>query len=383
MNVSEYKGGKMKRNYDVKLIAKMKQNENFEFIDNLAVTVKPIPEGGAWGDMDPRLYQSMKRLPLIYRFMPKPKQNLTIHEKVKPLRKMFADYKGIQMVTEGVITKEFCVNGADGHQIPIRLYKRTMASEKLPILVYYHGGGFFGGSADIVEQLCKLLVSNFDCAVLNVTYRLCPENHYPAPLDDCYNAAKWAYENAESFGGDQHRIAVGGDSAGGNLAAAVTLRNREEKANMVKLQVLIYPAVSISGQKTEFYHGVDLNQFNMSKKHEKVLKTVLRMMTDLAGKGSNLLEEVYLQGYEKSEHIFVSPLNDDMHDLPPTLILFGEHDFLMFEDLAYAQTLNKAGRTVKTILYRGIGHGFADQIGVLPQAEDCVCEIAKYMSEVL
>ena len=97
----------------------------------------------------------------------------------------------------------------------------------------------------------------------------------------------------------------------------------------------------------------------------------------------HMLEDVYLQGNLKSEHIYVSPILDDFHNVPPTLLAFGEHDFLAFEDFAYARHAAKAGVYLKTIIYRGLGHGFADQVGVMPQAEDLMAEIAAMMREVL
>lgn len=375
----------MKRKYQEALLKAMKQNEKEEVVSGIKVLVKPIPEGGESGDMDPRLYKSMRKVAMLIKFMPKPKKNQSIYEKILPLRKMFNHYNGIQLVEEGVTTQYFDVSSADGHQVPVRVYKRTNAGTNLPMFVYYHGGGFFGGSPDIVEQMCKVLVQNLDCVAFNIDYRLCPENHYPQPFDDCFFATKWAYDNAEKFDADKNRMAVSGDSAGGNLAAAVTLRDREEKTGMVKLQVLIYPAVNISGNKTEFYQGVDSSKYKRSKKHEKILNATLSMMGTLMGgdEGINMLEDVYLQGHINSDHIYASPILDDMHGLPPTLLIFGEHDFLAFEDFAYARTLEKAGSKIKTIIYRGLGHGFADQIGVMPQAEDCMKEVASYMKETL
>jgi len=278
------------------------------------------------------------------------------------------------------------VPSTDKHQVPVRVYTRENSGKNIPMFIYYHGGGFFGGGPDIVEQMCKLLVQNIDCVAFNVDYRLCPENHYPAPFDDCYFATKWAYENANKFNGDNTKLVVSGDSAGGNLAAAVTLRDRDDKTGMVKLQVLIYPVVNISGKETEFYHGVNIAQYQRSKKHAKVLNASLSMMSGLVNgddRKGNFLENVYLQGFINSDHIYVSPLLDNMHDLPTTLLIFGEHDFLAFEDFAYAQQALKAGVRLKTIIYRGMGHGFADQIGVAPQAEDCIKEIAAFMNEVL
>lgn len=373
----------MARKYDISLLDNMQSNETETEYEGIRILVKPIPEGGQPGDMDPRLYKSMRMMPLLSHFLPKPKKNATILEQVLPMRKMFDTYKGDVLVSDGVEIKHVTVKSTADYNVPVRIYKRTNAGEHLPIFVYYHGGGFFGGGPDIVEQMCMVLVRDLDCVVLNVDYRLCPEAHYPQPFDDCWFVTRWAYEHAVELGADPKKLAVGGDSAGGNLAAAITLRDREEKTGMVKLQVLIYPAVNIAGTETEFYHGTDMSKYQCSKRHAKVLNSVLPMMMELLNGGDNMLENVYLQGHLPKEHIYASPLLDDFHDLPDTLLMFGEHDMLVFEDFAYARTAQKAGVPIKTIVYRGIGHGFADQIGVAPQAEDCIKEIAKAMQTVL
>lgn len=383
----------MGRKYSMDVLNALRTKAEWTNYKGLDVLVKPIPEGGEDGDMDPRVYKSMKIMPLMMKLMPKKKPK-TVLEAVMPMRKMFGTYKGDYIANEGIETINVSVASADKYQVPVRIYRRSVsggtsaAGKKLPVFVYYHGGGFFGGGPDIVEQMCKLLVQNYDCLAFNVDYRLCPENHYPQPLDDCFYATRWAYEHAAEYGGDKTRFAVSGDSAGGNLAAAVTLRDREEGTGMVKARVLYYPAVNISNKHTEFYKGVDLSKYRRSKKHGKLLDTVLNMMTGSLGGGDgegqiNMLEDVYLQGHLSSEHIYASPLLDDQHDIPPTLLIFGEHDFLVFEDFAYAQTLKAAGRSIKTIIYRGMGHGFADQTGVSPQAEDSIKEAAAFLQATL
>ena len=371
----------MSRKYDPSIIVKMNQNSRLHQYEGVDIKVKPIPEGGEDGDMDPRLYQSMKNAPLMSHFMPKPKKNATPLEQIMPYRKMFNEYKGEILVDSGVIKKEVHAVSADGYQVPVRVYKRESAGENLPIMVYIHGGGFFGGSMDIVEQMCELLVQDLDCVCLNVGYRLCPENHFPQPFEDCMAAIEWAYVHAEELGGDKEKIAVGGDSAGGNLAAGLALKDRDQGSHRIKLQTLIYPAVNISGNLTEFYSGTDSSKYHVSKKHAKVLNAVLKMMGSMLG-SDTLLSDVYLQGNLPADSIYVSPLLDDFHDAVPTLLAFGEHDMLVFEDIAYAKTAVSHGTDIKTIIYRGLGHGFADQIGVMPQAEDLIAEIANRMKEV-
>ena len=374
----------MARRYEEALLNKIKQGQREMEYEGVPVLVKPIPEGGADGEVDPRLYKAMRLMPLILHFMPKTKKTATIAEQIAMPRKMFGEYKGDYVVTSGVDTQYITVKSADGDEVPVRIYKRSNAGNNLPMLVYYHGGGFFGGGPDIVEQMCKVLVRDLDCVVLNVDYRLCPEAHYPQPLDDCWAATRWAYEHAEELGAAKKKLAVSGDSAGGNLAAAITLRDREEGTNMVGLQALIYPAVNISGKHTEFYQGTDPSKYHTSKRHKKLVEAMYQMMGALvSGSSGNMLDDVYLQGNLKPEHIYASPILDDFHGVPPTLLAFGEHDFLAFEDFAYARHAVKAGVPIKTIVYRGLGHGFADQIGVMPQAEDLMAEIAAMMREVL
>lgn len=371
----------MKHRFDPKLLDKIKAGEHFETFQGVKVLIKPIPEGGQPGDMDPRLYKSMRMMPFLSHFMPKPKKDATIMDIVKPFRKMFGTYKGFYIANEGIKTDFVSTQSEDGYQVPLRIYKRATSGNSLPIFIYFHGGGFFGGSQDIVEQMCKLLVQEYDCICINVGYRLCPENHYPQPFNDCWAAVKWAFENADSLNGDPNKIAVGGDSAGGNLAATIALKDREEESHLIKLQVLLYPAVNLAGTHTEFYQGVDISKYRMSKRHSKVIKCVLKTMTGMMN-SENFLDNVYLQGNISSSSIYASPLLDDFHDIPKTLLIFGEHDMLAMEDFAYARTAVKAGVDIKTVIYEGMSHGFADQIGVCPQADDAIRTIAEELKEV-
>ena len=132
----------------------------------------------------------------------------------------------------------------------------------------------------------------------------------------------------------------------------------------------------MAGKEIEFYRGVDSAQYHKSKKRGNILDAVFGMMSNMMDGNANMLEGVYLQGNLPSEHIFASQSLDNFHVLPPTLLVFGEHDFLVFEDFVYARHLTKVGGPLKTILYWVLGHGFAEQIEVMPQAEDLMGEIA-------
>jgi len=135
------------------------------------------------------------------------------------------------------------IEGPHG-SIPIRLYTPKTDTFSLPVLLYFHGGGWALGSLDAYDTICQLLESKAQCLVVSIDYHLAPEYPFPAPLQDCYEGVKWASNNIEKYKGDPSRLAVGGDSAGGNLAVAVTLMARDLNEVKLMYQVLIYPALS-------------------------------------------------------------------------------------------------------------------------------------------
>lgn len=371
---------KTKRKYDYKLIEALQKNQFFTTYEGVKVSVKPIPEGGKDGEMDPRLYRQIRFMPLLLKLMGKPrKKPKSPYEAIVPIRKMFGKYKGRYISNEGIKTHYLTVESSDKYPIPVRVYTSTNSKKDVPIFVYFHGGGFFGGGADIVEQMCKTLVKNCDCIVLNVEYRLSPEVGYPIPFDDCFYSIKWIFNNAITYGGDKNKLIVSGDSAGGNLAAAVALRDKIENNNMVKAQVLLYPLTLMTQEHNEYYKGVDISKYHASKKTLRIVSALSKMMNGLTG--SLGLDEIYLQKKIFSDDIYASPALADPKMIVPTLLIFGEFDFLVFDNFAYAKKLTANNIPLDVIVYRGMSHGFADQIGVAPQAEDCMLEIAKYIKD--
>ncbi|MGI6109463.1 MAG: alpha/beta hydrolase [Eubacteriaceae bacterium] len=372
----------VREKYNPALPGRIRQNERIENYKGIDILVKPIPEGGKPGDMDPRLFKAMWFMPFIAPFMPKPDPDQTAEEKMVPLRKMFREYSGTYMADKDIAYTTVHITSTDDYQLPIRIYKREFSGSDLPVLIYFHGGGFFGGSMDVVEQLCKMIVQKTDCVVLNVGYRLCPEHHYPQPFEDAWAAVLWARLNARALGGDPEKLSVGGDSAGGTLAADVAMRSRDQGSDRIKLQVLLYPSVNLSRRETRFYHGVDPDKFRRSLRCSMAIGFLTSMMNNLLD-DPGLIDDIYLQGYTTLDDPCISPLLGDFKNLPPTLLAFGEHDILAFEDFAYARAATNAGNKIKTIVYEGLSHGFADQIGALPQAEDCAEEIPMAIQKIL
>jgi acetyl esterase len=226
------------------------------------------------------------------------------------------------------------------------------------VLVYFHGGGWVICNLDTHDSLCRSLANAASCVVASVDYRLAPEHPFPAAPDDAYAATQWIADNASQITGDPTRIAVGGDSAGGNLAAVVSLMARDKGGPSLQYQVLIYPVVDLSSFDTNSYreHG------------EGYILTRDSM---------EFYRSHYVKNVEDATHTYASPLlAEDLHGLPPALVLTAEVDVLTDEAEAYAHRLKEAGVPVTYRCYRGMIHPFLSLAGVVDRAKDGIHEIA-------
>ena len=205
-----------------------------------------------------------------------------------------------------------------------------------------------------------------------VDYRLAPEHPYPAGLTDCFDAVRWVHDHADELGVDPASIAVAGDSAGGNLATVCAMIDRDRKLGLIKYQALIYPSVNMAGAEEEG-HRWSLEAYEI-RNHREYIEQILGFVG--ADHGRPKLHELYLQGRIDVTHPHMSPLLADLHGMPETLIITGEFDFLRLENEAYARKLARSGVKTTVIRYNGVDHAFMDKIGLYPQAEDCMTEIA-------
>lgn len=215
-------------------------------------------------------------------------------------------------------------------------------AEAAPLLVFYHGGGQVIGSIDTHDDLCRQLCRAGDVHVLSVDYRLAPEHKAPAGTDDAYAAFTWALENAADLGADPQRVAVGGDSAGGNQAALVALRARTEGARLPALQLLFYPVTDYSSEtrsKTLFAEGFFLTKRDLDWFHRHYLDGAALEPSDPR----------------------VSPLRaDDLSGLPPALVLTAGFDPLRDEGRQYAEAMRAAGVAVDYREFGSLVHAFAN-----------------------
>ncbi len=251
--------------------------------------------------------------------------------------------------------ENFTLPTRDGFDLPVRLV--APSDEPLPVLVYLHGGGFTIGSLATHDVLCRHLSHLAHCAVLSVNYRLAPEHRFPVAFEDAWDAVAWVAEHGEKIGLDTTRIAVGGDSAGGTLAAACALQARDAGLAL-KLQLLIYPGCGAhqdTPSHTTFGHG-----FVLEKAH------------------IDYFFDLYIPDKQNREDWRFAPLlADDAEGAAPAWLGLAECDPLVDEGIQYADKLRAAGVAVDLEIYRGVTHGFINMGRAVPEARQAHMDAAR------
>jgi acetyl esterase len=238
-----------------------------------------------------------------------------------------------------------------GGLLRLRLYRPGTGNEPLPTLLYLFGGGWTLGSPDTSDAICRRLTNAVGCVTASVGYRLAPEHPFPAALQDCDAALRYLADHADRLGIDPDRLAVGGDSAGGNLAAAVSLLARDHGGPALRHQLLVYPNTDRRADTASLRDNDDPHLFNR------------RSVDWYWGH--------YLASAEDGDNPLVSPLRtDDLSGLPAATVITAEYDPLRDEGEQYADALRAAGVPVRTRRYAGMPHGFFAMTGQLDAALD-------------
>ncbi|WP_239253824.1 alpha/beta hydrolase [Listeria ilorinensis] len=256
--------------------------------------------------------------------------------------------------------------------VTVRIYEKDDLRENVPVLFFFHGGGFFGGSLDNVENPCRLLADLDELKVISVDYSLAPERPFPNGLLDCYTSIVWAVSNAAELGIDPDNLSVAGDSAGGSLSFAVSLLDRTLGTYYIKNQVLIYPATISRGEKCFW----DLSNLEMKADQQLITDYIHGFESS-----TDLVDMMYAECISP-ENSFISaaktPL-DRLADLPRTLMAIGEFDPLRVQGELLFHHLQKAGVDVTYIRYNGMIHAFMDKVGDYVQAADLLEETVKFI----
>ena len=255
--------------------------------------------------------------------------------------------------------KNMDINTAS-NQVSIRIYTPEKGN-KLPLIIYSHGGGFVSGNIDDYDNVCRKLSKSSKAIVVSVDYSLAPENPYPAGVNDVYAVLQWVYENGESINGDSSRISLVGDSAGGNLSAVVSQMAIDKAGPHIISQVLIYPTTNIYELNTESWKdfGIDYN---------------------ITRENSEEFLSLYAPRIEDRKNENASPLlAKDFKGLPDTLIITAEFDPLRDEGENYGIKLKEAGVNVVSTRYTGVTHGFITMDKITKKSDKALNEISTYL----
>jgi acetyl esterase len=253
------------------------------------------------------------------------------------------------------------IEARDGFVIPVRVY-RPLPDDGLPLLVYYHGGGWCTGSRSSHDGICRAIAQHCQTVVVSVEYRLAPEFKYPYAVHDSFDALLWAVQNAPAIGADKQKVIVAGDSAGGNLAAVMGLVAKAEGVPDIAGQILIYPVTS----------SEDIYPSRKEYHDAPILK--MRLMDKFT--------EAYASTPEDKRAPFFSPIEaDDLSSLPPALVVVAQYDPLHDEGVAYANALKEAGVPVTLLDYDGAIHGFMSFGANMPEVKDALGKMATFVRE--
>jgi acetyl esterase len=243
--------------------------------------------------------------------------------------------------------------------IPVRVYD-PVPGETSPVVTYFHGGGFVFMNIDTHDRVCRRLANEANAVVVSVDYRLAPEHRFPAALDDCMAVTHWLTHNAAELGGDPALIAVAGDSAGGNLAAATALAARNGGPGLAG-QALVYPVTDAA---------CTTKSFDENAEGYLLAAPTMRWFWD-----------EYLGPDGDPRDPYASVLHtEELHDAPPALVITAEYDVLRDEGEAYAQRLRDAGVEVSSIRYPGMIHGFLTMDALTPASDEAMREIAAFLT---
>jgi len=259
-------------------------------------------------------------------------------------------------------TEDRNIPGPNG-DIPVRIY-RPSADEHLPVLVWIHGGGWsIGGLEGGTDVTCRELANRANCVVVSIDYRLAPEHKFPAPFEDCYAALVWVLANASDFGGDPARVAIGGDSAGANLSAAVCIAKRDNGGPSAIFQLLAYPATEYAVERPSWTENAEAPVLGVAD--------VIWFW------------DFYLRDEADRTDWRATPSNaESLEGVPPAFVLTAEFDPLRDDGENFGRLLQEAGVDVHVKRYPGVFHGFFTMGTALQRTDEALDDAADSLRKV-
>ncbi len=346
----------MSRTYDEDLPASIAAGARVEKIDGLNVELRPVPDDSRAHALDPRV-AALFELRKSGKF-PTPKGSDLISMRTRP-------NKESHQIDSGAVSEKVLLMDLGDRKIHLFVFEPKDHEGALPVLAYFHGGGFTVGNIGQFRNALRYLAERAHCVVVYPEYRLAPESLFPAQQLDCNDAVNWVCEHADELGVDPGRVAVAGDSAGGSLCNAVTIL----QGGRVRLVVEMYPLVDGGPVPKEW--SLDLYP-HLAEQEEAAVSRTLRIRNASDGLAATIVPT-------GQENLVYDPLISakyygNLASFPRTLVVCSEFDYLRYQNERFAKQLQDAGVSVRAIRYLGCDHGFFETCGVMPQVED-LCNV--------
>ena len=356
----------MTRKYDIKLVSEIKSKQFISVNQNGLETLnKPVPDDDRKNILDPRVLEIAKKKKEVHK-------NITFSSKYSlKAQRVRPDKVNYDLTETPVITDEEVIPVNNDHFIGVFINYVATPKKDRPALVFIHGGGFTAGDYSIYANAMKFIAEQSGAVVVFPEYRLAPENPFPAGIEDAWATVEWIYQNADELGIDQNKIVVVGDSAGGNLALGCEIKDEQ---NIIKEIILLYPSVDSTPLDQLKSYSWSYDMYPVIEEHkEYALNRIDRIKS-----GTSALDTYYLQGRTDYKDPLVSAVYyENLKKFPKTVLISAEYDFLKVQTDYFASLLIKNNVDVTNIHYLGCDHGFLDNIGIEPQAEEVCLHISE------
>lgn len=349
------------RQYDQKLVEIIQQKTYVENVDGVDIIMKPVPDDERKHVMDPRVVETTK-IKMNVKSLDRHAKFSLYGNRVRP------DKVSYDITTTNVQEDEDLVRINDDHYIDVYTFTPEHYEGHMPVLIYLHGGGYMTGDVAEFRMAMRFVCEQSGCKVIFPEYRLAPENPYPAGIEDCHAIVKWVYEHAEELDVNRDKIMVGGDSAGGGLTNSCLILDKD--LHHISYAYEFYAAFDTNFEKYESIYSDDL--FPVVEEHKVYAQNRIDRI-----RFSGQTGDLYLQGKISKDEPIVSILSsDDLSWLPPMSVICGEYDFLRLSSDAFVKRAIADGIKVRSLRYLGCDHGFMEKVGILPQAEEVLLDMA-------
>jgi len=356
------------RKYDYSLIEKLNAKMYTKTVNGVEIIYKPVPDDDRDNILDPRILETAKMKKKLFSFQGKNSGYSLSKERYRP------DKVCYDLTATKVECREQLVEIGD-HYINTYIYQSEGQKANAPILIHLHGGGFTAGDMKLFVNQMKFIAEQSGATVVFPEYRLAPECPFPAAIEDASGIVRWAYDNAESINGDKSKIAVAGDSAGGNLTNCCIIKDSDK---IIKLGIELYPACD-SDQIGNGEYEWSYDMYPVIEEHKEFAYSRI----DRIKNGGPALANLYIHNKISMKDPLVSAnYLEDFSIFPKMIIMASEYDFLRVSSDIFVGKLKDANVDVTSIHYQGCDHGFLDLLGIEPQAEDVCLEIAKALKEL-